>query len=61
MPPLELELSVTPLYEGQPSLAEMLPLLAERGFRPVCMEPIQRIEGVEKCKSFNLIRQPPTM
>jgi FkbM family methyltransferase len=37
---LELELSVTPLYEGQPSLAEMLPLLAERGFRPVCMEPI---------------------
>ena len=37
---LELELSVTPLYEGQPSLAEMLPLLAGRGFRPVCMEPI---------------------
>jgi FkbM family methyltransferase len=37
---LELELSVTPLYEGQPSLAEMLPLLAQRGFRPVCMEPI---------------------
>ena len=31
---LELELSVTPLYEGQPGLAEMLPLLAERGFRP---------------------------
>lgn len=37
---IELELSVTPLYEGQPSLSEMLPLLAERGFRPVCMEPI---------------------
>jgi FkbM family methyltransferase len=37
---LELELSVTPLYEGQPSLAEMLPLLAGRGFRPVCVEPI---------------------
>jgi FkbM family methyltransferase len=37
---LELELSVTPLYEGQPGLAEMLPLLAERGFRPVCLEPI---------------------
>jgi len=37
---LELELSVTPLYEGQPSLVEMLPLLAERGFRPVCLEPI---------------------
>jgi FkbM family methyltransferase len=37
---LELELSVTPLYEGQPGLAEMLPLLAERGFRPVSMEPI---------------------
>jgi FkbM family methyltransferase len=37
---LELELSVTPLYEGQPSLAEMLPLLARHGFRPVCMEPI---------------------
>ena len=37
---LELELSVTPLYENQPSLVEMLPLLAERGFRPVCLEPI---------------------
>jgi FkbM family methyltransferase len=37
---LELELSVTPLYEGQPGLGEMLPLLAERGFRPVCLEPI---------------------
>jgi len=37
---LELELSVTPLYEGQPGLAEMLPLLAQRGFKPVCMEPI---------------------
>jgi FkbM family methyltransferase len=37
---LEIELSVTPLYEGQPGLAEMLPLLAERGLRPVCMEPI---------------------
>ena len=37
---IELELSVTPLYEGQPSLAEMLPLLAERGFRPVSLEPI---------------------
>jgi len=37
---IELELSVTPLYEGQPSLTEMLPLLAGRGFRPVCLEPI---------------------
>jgi FkbM family methyltransferase len=37
---IELELSVTPLYEGQPSLVEMLPLLDERGFRPVCLEPI---------------------
>ena len=37
---LELELSVTPLYEGQPGLTEMLPLLAQRGFRPVCLEPI---------------------
>jgi FkbM family methyltransferase len=37
---IEIELSVTALYEGQPPLAEMLPLLAERGFRPVCMEPI---------------------
>ncbi|MEA2454898.1 MAG: hypothetical protein QOI45_1160 [Thermoleophilaceae bacterium] len=37
---LELELSVTPLYVDQPQLAEMLPLLAERGFRPVCLEPI---------------------
>ena len=31
---------MTPLYEGQPGFAEMLPLLAERGFRPVCLEPI---------------------
>jgi hypothetical protein len=37
---LELELSVTPLYEDQPALGEMLPLLAERGFRPVSLEPI---------------------
>jgi len=37
---LELELSVAPLYEGQPGLGEMLPLLAERGFRPVSLEPI---------------------
>jgi FkbM family methyltransferase len=37
---LEVELSVTALYEGQPPLAEMLPLLAERGFRPVSLEPI---------------------
>jgi FkbM family methyltransferase len=37
---LELELSVTPLYDGQPGVGEMLPLLAERGFRPVCLEPI---------------------
>jgi FkbM family methyltransferase len=37
---LEVELSVAPLYEGQPGLAEMLPLLAQRGFRPVSMEPI---------------------
>jgi FkbM family methyltransferase len=37
---IELELSVTPLYEGQPTLTDMLPLLAERGFRPVCLEPI---------------------
>jgi FkbM family methyltransferase len=37
---IELELSVTPLYEGQPSVTEMLPLLAERGFRPVYLEPI---------------------
>ena len=37
---IELELSVSPLYEGQPALAEMLPLLAERGFRPVSLEPI---------------------
>jgi FkbM family methyltransferase len=37
---LELELSVLPLYEGQTSLAEMLGVLAERGFRPVHLEPI---------------------
>jgi FkbM family methyltransferase len=37
---LELELSVHALYDGQASLAEMLPLLGERGFRPVSLEPI---------------------
>jgi FkbM family methyltransferase len=37
---LELELSVLALYEGQTSLPEMLPLLAERGFRALSLEPI---------------------
>jgi FkbM family methyltransferase len=37
---IELELSVSPLYEGQPPLVEMLPLLANCGFRPVSLEPI---------------------
>jgi FkbM family methyltransferase len=37
---IELELSVTALYEGQPDVAEMLPLLARLGFRPVSLEPI---------------------
>jgi len=37
---LELELSVLALYEEQTSLSEMLPLLAERGFRPLSLEPI---------------------
>ncbi len=37
---LEIELSVTPLYEGQTTLAEMLPLLAALGFAPVSLEPI---------------------
>jgi hypothetical protein len=37
---IELELSVTALYAGQPSLVEMLPLLSNRGFRPVSLEPI---------------------
>jgi FkbM family methyltransferase len=37
---LELELSLTPLYEGQPLLVDMLPLLAARGFHPVSLEPI---------------------
>jgi FkbM family methyltransferase len=37
---LEVELSVTPLYEGQTGLVDMLPLLAEHGFRPVSLEPI---------------------
>jgi FkbM family methyltransferase len=35
-----LELSLLPLYEGQTSLAEMLGVLAERGFRPLHLEPI---------------------
>jgi FkbM family methyltransferase len=37
---IELELSVTALYEGQPGLTEMLPLLERHGFRPVSLEPI---------------------
>jgi FkbM family methyltransferase len=37
---IELELSVAALYERQPDLAEMLPLLAGLGFRPVSLEPI---------------------
>lgn len=37
---LELELSVTPLYESQPTLTEMIPLLESSGFRLVSLEPI---------------------
>jgi FkbM family methyltransferase len=37
---IELELSVTPLYEGQPTLTDMIPLLERSGFRPVSLEPI---------------------
>jgi FkbM family methyltransferase len=37
---IELELSVSPLYDGQPGLAEMLPLLARHGFQAVSLEPI---------------------
>jgi FkbM family methyltransferase len=37
---LELELSVAPLYEGQTQLVDLLPLLGERGFRMVSLEPI---------------------
>jgi FkbM family methyltransferase len=37
---IELELSLSPLYEGQPGLAEMLPLLARHGFQAVSLEPI---------------------
>lgn len=39
---LEVELSVTPLYAGQPLIAELLGFLAERGFRLVDLEPIGR-------------------
>ena len=42
---IELELSVSPLYEGQPPLAEMLPLLAGHGFQPVSLEPILLDDG----------------
>lgn len=37
---IELELSVTPLYEGQPGVGEMLELLGGHGFRAVSLEPI---------------------
>lgn len=37
---LEIELSVAPLYDGQAQLVDLLPLLAERGFHPVSLEPI---------------------
>lgn len=37
---LELELSVTALYDGQAQLVDLLPFLAERDFHPVSMEPI---------------------
>jgi FkbM family methyltransferase len=37
---LELELSVAPLYDGQAQLVELLPLLAERGYHVVSLEPI---------------------
>lgn len=37
---LELELNVAPLYDGQAQLVDLLPLLAERGFDMVSLEPI---------------------
>lgn len=37
---LELELSVAPLYNEQAQLVDVLPLLAERGFHTVSLEPI---------------------
>jgi FkbM family methyltransferase len=37
---LELELNVAPLYDGQAQLVDLLPLLAERGFDVVSLEPI---------------------
>lgn len=37
---LELELNVAPLYDGQAQLVDLLPLLAERGFDLVSLEPI---------------------
>ena len=37
---LELELNVSPLYDGQAQLVDLLPLLTERGFHMVSLEPI---------------------
>jgi FkbM family methyltransferase len=37
---LELELNLAPLYDGQAQLVDLLPLLAERGFHAVSLEPI---------------------
>jgi FkbM family methyltransferase len=37
---LELELNVAPLYDGQARLVDLVPLLEERGFHLVSLEPI---------------------
>jgi FkbM family methyltransferase len=36
---VELELSLSPLYEGQPLIGEMIELMRDRGFRPTHLEP----------------------
>lgn len=36
---IEAELSVTPLYEGQPTIGNMLPAFADLGFELVSLEP----------------------
>jgi FkbM family methyltransferase len=36
---VELELSLTPIYEGQLLLGEMIELMREKGFRPTHLEP----------------------
>jgi hypothetical protein len=39
---LQTEMSAVPVYEGTPSMTEMLEYVADLGFAPICLSPVNR-------------------